>query len=444
LDRAFGCGCPDGGGGRCDAKYSGFEAQAECAASLTADYMKSLEGGGSTVSGWKVGAPKATEDGYTVTPVNRATAALYTYTPWVGDKAAAGYQAPFGNKLFWDNWSGYAKKLGYSGATASQAAAVGCKDDASCNTGGKSGRVCSNSGPRKGQCIYGCHDDSVCKSGTTCDKTLPTWSCTALPLGAACAADTQCDGGRTGTGAICGASSLVCIAGCHADADCKSGESCDKTAPSWKCKAQAAPPAVTPSGKPGDLNVPYECQNTNKTGNPGGTCQITSAAMVVRYWGLKGAGSGKSAMALDLYDKYLGEVGSPFDFWKVFGSPAGVARIFTDYGLQAKAITNGTRAQMKAHLDAGRPLVVNGYFTGGHVVVFVGYDSTGWWLNDPNGQWQGLPNQRGEVSYGPNYSHECPDVSGQSVHLSSNLIDSTDVIGADGDIWFAVADSKPF
>ena len=37
-----------------------------------------------TISGWKVGVTKSTSDPCQVTPKNRITAALYTYTPWVG------------------------------------------------------------------------------------------------------------------------------------------------------------------------------------------------------------------------------------------------------------------------------------------------------------------------------------------------------------------------
>ena len=104
---------------------------------------------------------------------------------------------------------------------------------------------------------------------------------------------------------------------------------------------------------------------------------------------------------------------------------------------------------MKTLLAAGRPLVVNGFFTEGHVVVFVGYDDKGFFVNDPNGDWNGTPYVSGSQSY-PGSS--CPGTSGKSIHISYNLINSSNVICSkpgpcyegDSGIWFAVADSKPF
>ncbi|RKH51369.1 hypothetical protein D7Y23_10220 [Corallococcus sp. AB050B] len=82
LSKATGCGCPDGSG--CDAQYVGFGKQVECAAKKMRGYLTDLEAGRATISGWKVGVTKSTSDPCSVKPVNNATAALYTYTPWVG------------------------------------------------------------------------------------------------------------------------------------------------------------------------------------------------------------------------------------------------------------------------------------------------------------------------------------------------------------------------
>ncbi len=86
LEKATGCGCPDSGG--CSASWAGFGNQIECSAAKFRGYLDDLEGGGSTVSGWKVGLTKKTLDGCSVKPANAATAALYTYTPWVGAYAS--------------------------------------------------------------------------------------------------------------------------------------------------------------------------------------------------------------------------------------------------------------------------------------------------------------------------------------------------------------------
>lgn len=82
LARAAGCGCPDGGS--CARSTSGFAKQVTCAAEKMRDYLNDLDDVGETVAEWAVGRTKKTLDPCWPTPVNRATAALYTYTPWVG------------------------------------------------------------------------------------------------------------------------------------------------------------------------------------------------------------------------------------------------------------------------------------------------------------------------------------------------------------------------
>ena len=78
IDRALGCGCPDGGG--CSASYRGFEAQLTCGARILRKwYDASVDGTGP----WRKGKAKRTLDPRTVTPVNHAAASLYAYTPWV-------------------------------------------------------------------------------------------------------------------------------------------------------------------------------------------------------------------------------------------------------------------------------------------------------------------------------------------------------------------------
>lgn len=82
LAKATGCACPDSKG--CSASYAGFGNQIECAAGKLRGYLSDLDVRGSTISGW---APKKRRDSLdpcSVTPGNDATAALYTYTPWVG------------------------------------------------------------------------------------------------------------------------------------------------------------------------------------------------------------------------------------------------------------------------------------------------------------------------------------------------------------------------
>ncbi len=80
LDWAMGCGCPDGR--ECYDQFRGFDRQIECAAERLRTYLDEINDAGKSISGWGVGIRKNTLEGDPVTPRNRATAALYTYTPW--------------------------------------------------------------------------------------------------------------------------------------------------------------------------------------------------------------------------------------------------------------------------------------------------------------------------------------------------------------------------
>jgi hypothetical protein len=110
LARATGCGCPDGG--RCDRTLSGFAAQVDCAAVLIEDYYDELDTTGATRSGWKVGVARRTLEGCRVVAQDRATASLYTYTPWVGRyTTGCGTRSAGGSTMlaliFHDYWASY-------------------------------------------------------------------------------------------------------------------------------------------------------------------------------------------------------------------------------------------------------------------------------------------------------------------------------------------------
>jgi len=78
IDRALGCGCPDGGS--CNTAYSGLQRQLDCGArTLRRWYDASIDGSGQ----WRKGSTRSTLDPRRVTPGNHATATFYAYTPWV-------------------------------------------------------------------------------------------------------------------------------------------------------------------------------------------------------------------------------------------------------------------------------------------------------------------------------------------------------------------------
>jgi hypothetical protein len=78
VDKALGCGCPDGGG--CASQYRGFGPQLLCGAKILRKWYDGSAAGNGI---WNKGVAKRTLDPKTVTPANHATASLYAYTPWV-------------------------------------------------------------------------------------------------------------------------------------------------------------------------------------------------------------------------------------------------------------------------------------------------------------------------------------------------------------------------
>merc|ERR1719293_550302 len=98
--------------------------------------------------------------------------------------------------------------------------------------------------------------------------------------------------------------------------------------------------------------------------------------------------------------KWRGWSGKPDDITAKWGkdyaqSPAGLSYLLTTearnagISLSSVARTQATLSQMKGYLNQGKPVPIHGYFTGyGHVVLVVGYNSGGYYVNDPAGQWR--------------------------------------------------------
>lgn len=166
-------------------------------------------------------------------------------------------------------------------------------------------------------------------------------------------------------------------------------------------------------GTSNPLSVPYFYQYHNAY-EPGSTCGLTSAAMLLKYWG-------KSVTPDSLYLKYGKAQGQ---------SPGSLANLYRAYGLKATSTYAATDSAIKAHINTGRPVVVHGYFTvSGHVVVLVGYDATGWYVNDPAGKWAGC--------VGCGYPNRTP-TNGKLVHYSYDSVRAA--IGTSGTIWMSTAD----
>jgi len=162
------------------------------------------------------------------------------------------------------------------------------------------------------------------------------------------------------------------------------------------------------------LDVPYFYQYDNRYA-PSSTCGVTGGAMLIDYWW--GAGF---VTPDELYLGYGLSQGQ---------SPEGLEQIYRWEGLYAQSGRRGTRADLRAHLDAGRPVVVHGFWTAaGHISVITGYDADGWWVNDPAGDWY--------QCYG------C-GISGEQVFYPYSGAWDEDM-SWDGDIWWSVGDARPF
>lgn len=104
VDRAMGCGCPDGR--PCSPAYLGLERQLACAAqTMVGRYEDSVNATGQ----WRKGRARTALDGHRITPVNHATAALYAYTPWV-------LPGRGGNWLVWNVTQRFTEHLRRQGA----------------------------------------------------------------------------------------------------------------------------------------------------------------------------------------------------------------------------------------------------------------------------------------------------------------------------------------
>jgi len=158
------------------------------------------------------------------------------------------------------------------------------------------------------------------------------------------------------------------------------------------------------------LKVPYKSQLDNQN-NPTGTCNLTSIAMCLAYFGVKAKSHEQLEDELYKYALIRGyNYKSPYD----------LARIVKEYGLKDIFKTNATIEEVKSWLVNGNPTVLHGYFTSfGHIVVAVGFDNRGLLVHDPYGEW-----------FSTGYR---TDLSGAYLHYSYGLIHRTCM--HDGNFW---------
>lgn len=170
--------------------------------------------------------------------------------------------------------------------------------------------------------------------------------------------------------------------------------------------------------KSSSVQVPYFMQRYNKY-EPGGTCGLTSAAMLLNYWAEKKPEKLSKTTPDSLYLKYGKFQGQ---------SPINLADLYMSHNLENVYSYYGTRAEIKRALDLGRPVIVHGWFTkNGHIIVLTGYTNEGFIVNDPAGNW--LRCYKCGYAKGTNGK--------QRIYRYGEL--SSSVLGKDGDIWYSYA-----
>ena len=145
--------------------------------------------------------------------------------------------------------------------------------------------------------------------------------------------------------------------------------------------AQPAPIAVaatTAVAHPNPLEVEYFDQMLMTDGEGWRECFSASCGMLARYWG--------KINDQNEYNHIRQQYGDSTD-------NNAQLKALQSLGLKASFHTNGTAAMLKSEIDAGRPVAVGWLHHGpvsapsggGHWTVVIGYDATGFWMNDPYG-----------------------------------------------------------
>ncbi len=116
---------------------------------------------------------------------------------------------------------------------------------------------------------------------------------------------------------------------------------------------------------------------------PGGSCNLTCAAMVLATLGLPGPKMGYARLADNLL-AYADKHGIDRHTLE------GIDKILETFGAKDRSSYTTSPAALKAHIKAGKLAIVHGNFTGsGHIVAVRGLDEEAgkWQCNDPAGRW---------------------------------------------------------
>ena len=155
----------------------------------------------------------------------------------------------------------------------------------------------------------------------------------------------------------------------------------DQFATMYRADPPVKQPSPTPSAPAGSvvLQVPYEYQNDNSSGQGYRECFSSSCAMVARFYG--------KVKSDDEYNRIRARFGDSTD-------SGAQLRALSSMGLQAQFRQNGDAATLERLLREGRPVPVGWLHKGpvskpsggGHWSVVVGFTADAFIHNDPNGE----------------------------------------------------------
>ena len=179
-------------------------------------------------------------------------------------------------------------------------------------------------------------------------------------------------------------------------------ESLLKNSSAWVVKYREKPPE-SEAVLSNPLAVPYDCQLDNPGGDGWRECFSSSCAMAAMYWGV--------IKHQNEYHAIRPKFGDSTD-------ASAQIRTLQSLGLEARFVQVGSVEKLKAQIDRGRPAPV-GYLHhgtpqnpsgGGHYCLAIGYDETGFIMNDPYGSCDllngGFSHTGGTHGKGVHYSYK--------------------------------------
>lgn len=127
-------------------------------------------------------------------------------------------------------------------------------------------------------------------------------------------------------------------------------------------------------------NFPYFSQLDNRF-QPNGTCNVTSLAMCLWYFGIRGNGSYPQ-----LEDQiYKLAINNSVNYQSVEGIKW-LAESYPDVTDTTSYV--GTIQDIIKSIDQNKPVILHGYFTrSGHIIAVKGYNDKGLIVNDPFGEY---------------------------------------------------------